>query len=430
MFASSSADFPAQSKMNLIKTHILGVCLFLFCALPLIVDRGASIGWAPLLLVSIFFSFSSSLKGRLKKRDWVFIVCLCSFFLLASVNSLVHGFSDLDGLDNYARFLLVIPIFLALRLYAPPRIYIISGLIISGVGALLIATKQVYINGEPFAYGYLHKIHFGGFSILISFLCFLFFIERPLDNQKIPAFLNLLIIAAAVSAFLASIFSFSRGAWMAAPVFLVILMFSLYRKKKGEKKRLSWVIFLIPLLFLVSFQFEGKIKKIATRAATDSVAYFSNNQIKGSAGPRLEMWRAAVLITGENPVFGVGIDRFRERKDEMVVNGDVSRKIEQYYHPHSEYFKIMSEQGFVGLLGHLALLVFIFRYFLQGLSLDRLSGLGGLTVLSSFSVFGLTEPYFRYQSGVLMFAVFLCIFAAYSFPRNQKGNPGDKEASL
>jgi O-antigen ligase len=68
-----------------------------------------------------------------------------------------------------------------------------------------------------------------------------------------------------------------------------------------------------------------------------------------SMGWRLVMWRNAVELIGEHPIFGVGTGSF-ETAYRAQVRGEAGWKSDPTNDPHNQYLKLWAEQGIVGLL--------------------------------------------------------------------------------
>ena len=75
-----------------------------------------------------------------------------------------------------------------------------------------------------------------------------------------------------------------------------------------------------------------------------------------SLGQRVVMWRTTVRMIGDHPIFGVGTGGFQDGYRPYVQG--VGWQDFESADPHSQYLKILGEQGIVGLA---ALLFFIFR---------------------------------------------------------------------
>lgn len=201
---------------------------------------------------------------------------------------------------------------------------------------------------------------------------------------------------------------------MALPLFLMIVMLIGFRK--GFKVHYIGAILLCSVMIFVGIAVGSKtINTKLTHAYENTQAYFddSNNAVKGSAGTRLEMWKAAIIIHKQQPYFGVGLENYEQHKNQLIKQGKINQSVEIYAHPHSEYFSILAEQGLIGLLSYLLALFYFIYYFLRDYGNNLFASFAGFSLVGGFMIFGFTEPYLRYQSATVFFLLLLVILAAY-----------------
>ena len=129
------------------------------------------------------------------------------------------------------------------------------------------------------------------------------------------------------------IFLFSRGAYLAT--WIGLFFFSLIRKK----------VFLIPLIMIIigwHIFLPQDVQQRITMTVDES------GQLEASAQTRVLLWEQSWHLFQQNPIFGVGFHVFRELG---LVAGDT----------HNIYFKLLAEQGILGLLIFLVLYVFFLK---------------------------------------------------------------------
>jgi O-antigen ligase len=136
------------------------------------------------------------------------------------------------------------------------------------------------------------------------------------------------------------IFLFSRAAYVAT--FIGVFLLLLFKKR----------FLLIPLIFVaVSWQ-TMLPEQVVERVQMTTTGY---GELDKSSADRLVMWQYSLELFAENPIFGVGYGVF---KNAGFVLGDT----------HNIYFKLLAEQGLIGLLIMLSLL---FCFFRKGVQLYR-----------------------------------------------------------
>jgi len=160
---------------------------------------------------------------------------------------------------------------------------------------------------------------------------------------------QLLYVAAALS-IVASVFTYSRGAWLGLAVVVPLVLFQL--------KAVSRVVVVGGLAVAALSATAILPEKVFQRA--DTIAAYQDD---GSANQRLESWSVAWNVAKDRPFVGAGFefeqaggDRWLDygseeyRKFMVAANKDSSAA-------HSIYFQVLGQHGFVAFFLYLALLV-------------------------------------------------------------------------
>jgi len=138
-------------------------------------------------------------------------------------------------------------------------------------------------------------------------------------------------------------------------------------------------------------------------------------QALGSVGARLEMWRSALYIFKQNPIFGVGEGNFKEKNTELINKGLINSKTIEFLHPHSEYLSTLVEQGLVGLCALLFLFLNPLIKCYKELKLEpRNPNSNVLLVFTAslilhFLFYSFTNGVFDHQNTTLFFAAYVVI---------------------
>lgn len=214
------------------------------------------------------------------------------------------------------------------------------------------------------------------FAAFISY-CFAIFLGLfLLDKDKKR---KLLFLATVLFCLHPILFSYSRGAYLATLSAIAFL---------GLIKKRSLLIAIIVILLAW--------KSILPQSVVDRIEMTrtEEGQIEHSAGGRPELWRLAIDLFKENPVFGVGFHGYS-----LTVGGttlDTGEVLKKRQDPHSLYLKILSEQGLVGFTIFLYLIYKSFRSgwrlfrigitpFQQGLGLGFMGCIASLAISNIFS---------------------------------------------
>jgi len=397
--------------MTTLLTTALSLSLALMPALILTVPDGYNIAGITVFLLSLAhlrLNKPTTLTFSTKEK-----FLLASLILLPFIVALDVFFRDLRlrYLDYYLRFILVIPIFLALRQTKVNLTPFIIGIMAGAIGSGIFATYQfVYINPTD-VHGHIMKINFGNISLLLGMMSFAgLLLLNEVRFKKIMLIVSLL---AFVMGFSASILSGTRGAWLSLPFF--IALFFIISPITKNFKALSITALLI--ILFVTYTSNDHFKIRLNSAYNNANSYFDGNSqaINTSTGLRLEMWKAAWKIFREQPIFGIGSGRYLKILENKIKSGDAP-KMHLFDHPHSEPLYILVSLGLCGFAAYLFLYISAGYYFYSSLiqsstnTIKYLSALG-LMVVGSFFIFGLTNYSFGHQIMVIFFALVVASMA-------------------
>ena len=129
--------------------------------------------------------------------------------------------------------------------------------------------------------------------------------------------------------------TYTRGAWVAAIIVLVILLV----RMKGWKQCWLWLAATVLIVIGVIFLMPETLGRLE-----------SAFQINGSG--RLSLWQGAVEMWRSHPWTGIGIGRFQEVFP-TIYSG--SGFVDSYCHAHSDPLNRLAETGIMGILGAVVL---------------------------------------------------------------------------
>ena len=378
-------------------------CLLLANLLVLSVHRGIGYGALPLCLVSIVLLFFVCGRRRLESNEWLFIVAMSALPLGVAISMALHGAWDWSNLDKPLRFVLVIPIFLAVRHFGLPRQAFLWGAIGGAITAGSLGYYQKYIEGLEYAHGFTHKIPFGDISLMLGMFSLAMVI--PSKNFKAPVWLLGVALIAFVMGLLGSLCSGTRGGWIAIPP-LMWLIFTM--AIPGRKWR--WGVFALFLVGLLGVYFSNAlVKHKIDHAVNTTVAYFTENKVKSDAGDRFEMWRGAWTLFKENPWKGVGKENYRPSVEQMKEEGRFFANI--YDHPHNDILNLMAELGVLGCLVFLILYVFPIRFFMKWRFVEPQLSCAGLVLICGYGIFSLTQSMLEHNISTSFLALNIAVIA-------------------
>lgn len=229
----------------------------------------------------------------------------------------------------------------------------------------------------------------------------------------------LYILASCASVFLLMMHG-SRGAWLGLPVVIIILSCAYYKtqlKKLGLVFALS-LSFLVSNLFLPSSPIFDRIQHLKSDAALIESENFDN-----STGTRLLLWKNAIELFKQSPVWGVGMYHIEENNCQLYAE----KRLEQcFQHQHSIIFQELAAHGIVGLMGLILSFIVPLVYFArhlwrqQNLWIKNLAVTGIIFVIYH-AISGLTEYYLFFKYPTFLF--FFIVASLMSYIQIAKNNP-------
>ncbi|NOR81413.1 MAG: hypothetical protein GQ529_11380 [Methyloprofundus sp.] len=386
--------------------------LFTMPALVLIVHRGVSISASTILLLSlIVLIIRYPIDITLNKKEKILIYSLLFLPLVVAFDVTLRGLS-LRYLDYYLRFILVIPIYLAIREVKVNLTPLIIGILTGAIGGGVFALYQKYYLHEDNAHGYILKIIFGNISLLLGVMSLAsLFIVEEIRFKKTLVVISLLAFILGVTG---SILSATRGGWIAIPFF--VGLFVMYFPTQKVNKIIGVTALII--VMLITYYTNSGVKSRVSLAYHNTETYFTGEKsavVRTAVGARLELWKAAWIIFTENPVFGIGSGEVKQALKKKKRTGEIKR-ISSYDHVHNEALQILVTTGIVGFIAYIILYAGIAYYFYRTLiesNINRVRYLSflGLMMVGAYFIFGLTNYSFGHHVMVVFFAVMVAVFA-------------------
>ena len=214
-----------------------------------------------------------------------------------------------------------------------------------------------------------------------------------------------LLLLSAVAGVAGSIWSQTRGGWVFLAIFSVYLFYSMIveNKKNSYIKGFSVLI----ILLLIIFSFKDKIEPRLNQAYINVENYFEHDQPNTSIGLRFEFWRVSFSQFIDNPILGSARSGFLEKKEELIDDGFVTENSLQFEHAHSDVFWTLGSKGLLGIITLYGLYGFLLHFYYTNRKDKRvrLYSLSGITVVSSYIVYGLSESFFSMKLGIGYFII-------------------------
>jgi O-antigen ligase len=316
--------------------------------------------------------------------------------------------------DWASRFLLSIPIFLALRQINARALEVLQ--LSLPLGAL-ITLVTLYFHHNDWGYSryttgeYFNLIHFSDVALLLGFLS-LFSIS--IGNRD-----HSLILILKFCGFLAGVYmsiqSGERGGWIAIPPLLIFWAVSYSKDRIWLKLTIALIV--ISLAALMSYLLLDLVHLRVNSIFLD-LKDFTQGYKETSVGVRIQQWHAAIVLFLENPVFGVGPGGFLQAIPSLSQQGLLSAEAARMGNAevHSEIFVKGAETGMFGLLSLLSIYivptVLFWKEARSAESRARRACFMGIALIAAFFIFGLTVEIFNLKMTASFFGLTLAVLMA------------------
>jgi len=223
----------------------------------------------------------------------------------------------------------------------------------------------------------------------------------------------------------ASFISGGRGVWIAAILSLIFISI-INPMKWSIRSRLSAMLLMVMLFYSAYLTPQTGVKNRIDLALKNTTSWAQNGQANTSSGARLEMWKASFEVIKENPIIGVGEDNYAKHQKRLIEQGRIDKSVGNYLHPHGEYITSLVEQGIIGLLAFIFVLLAPIMFFLNIIKYklfnyqERVLAASGMLIILHFGFYSFTATVFAHQSTTLFFAVFLVIIIGLSTFKDKK----------
>jgi|GEM_PF-6890364 len=287
---------------------------------------------------------------------------------------------------------------------------VVTGSILIGLTGVYIFSLEKNFRSGIFLVTQVNPIVYGQIAVVLFALTaasFSYF-------QRLKPWSVIFPAAGTILSLIAAIGSGTRGAWLALPAALILIVWH-YQKSllKNSGKILAGFLIFIILFFIYSGW--NTVHDRIEQAVSEVQSYLKDPGKKtSSSAVRLDMWKAAFESGKKAPLLGPGKDEYQRTLKSGVKAGSYIEKAGTYHFPHSEYATSFGYHGIAGLISLILILLVPGRIFWKKwLSADendmRAVALAGLLVVIMFAVFSLTDSPFEQRSTIMFYALMVII---------------------
>ena len=384
------------------------VCVFLVGAVALVMPRGYSVGFFLACLTGLLLWLPCRAGLWDSKTKWLIGPCLV-YAVGHMAIALVHQWAW-RSLDPYVPFVLLALGVWAIRHYKPNPLFFWCGLAVGAIGAAGLAGYQAQLLGLR-ADGFNHAIQFGNVALLMGVLCLV-----RLLTVRGNLWLDVLMVLGFGAGLAASVWSQTRGGWLAV---LLILAWMLANATRGWRpvKRAMAAMALLAVLAIPTLQTNGIVQHRVMRAVHEAQSYWLSNAQASSVGSRLAMWAFASKDIADAPLIGQGAEGWKRNRDVGIQVGVLDPFVKDFSHLHNEFLDVTYKTGLIGLVLLLALywlpMLMFFKPYLYGYGAEvKALAMGGMVLPMMYMDFGLTQVFLSHNSGrMVLVSLWMCVAA-------------------
>jgi O-antigen ligase len=346
-------------------------------------------------------------------------IVIVIYFALNFLTVLYHG-DRLNGVETSAlRLIIAYTILYHIGNFRLDVIFLSAaiGALLSGMDAFY----DFYFLDIARPGGATNPIRFGMIAGLFSIISLVGF----LSVRKSAAF-SVLMLAGAVGGIFSTILSGSRGAVVAMPLMLFLLLCRVWYR---SRPRALAVVVLSALVVVPMAALEaGKLRERTTDALEDVSAMWQGGELKDvSVRNRMRLLGLSYELFREHPLLGVGTRGWEAEVSKRVQarNSETALSV-GYNQAHNQFANDFAKGGLVlGFAG--AALIFVPLYFFAGSrpygdGEESLAAFLGLVTTVGFAAFCLTESVMVLNLPSCIYAILLCyLMAAKAEPTASDG---------
>ncbi|MGE5385243.1 MAG: O-antigen ligase family protein [Betaproteobacteria bacterium] len=325
--------------------HIAALCILL--AYPIMGSKWFPFGGgprylsvlaAPVCLLLIFRASRSELQP-LWRETWRWCLPFLPFVAGWMFVQLWHQYTPVDAAP-LSRLLWCALIFVGARLAGVNyrHLAIAAGVAAAAYGAM--AFWEVFVQGRERAWGRVYENRFGQYAIWVAALCVLHAVlGKPEDRSQKKLAVGL--IFGSLLGLFAAILSGSRGALMALPVLMLMLIFKIMDWRRG----ILVVTGMIAVMGALCY-FYSPIYSRFELIYTEIFNYFHDPSFTPtSIGVRLELARVSLVTWFEHPWLGAGYTSLKQLYETHPALGVPPAGVLGIPGFHSDWFQVLGTGG-------------------------------------------------------------------------------------
>ena len=351
------------------------LAVFMFPITFMTVRHGVHVSLFALLLIA-FIVFFQNRQAHFRfedKTDLIIVLSFCGLILAVLLGQFFRSKMHMAAFDGPSRIAFAGLIYLLLKSRQIAYIKILDVAIPVG---LLCVMAAVTLNpgaywGDRFAIYFVDPNTLGSQTFILALIIFL----SITSSQGESRWLLLLKLMGGAAGIYVSIYSGSRGAWLAGPfifiLFLLIRCDDFCRAQGAEQFRIAFqtsaILIASIILFCLAFYFSDAVSSRVIGGYHEIRNWLMSSELDTAAGIRLSIWKFSFQFAGESLLFGYGEEK---NMMQLLSNSPLNIPANQIAigtmaatGPHSDILSKLLSSGLFGLLAYLCLLFVPFYFF-------------------------------------------------------------------
>lgn len=343
-----------------------------------------------LLALLVWIKPPHAMRHIIWHTEWKgYILAMFALSVATLFSQLVNDSLAARSYDAVSRYWLALPVFwLLMKLPAQTFRLLEIGFPLAAMLGLALAQE----SGSGITLPTIDKIHYGDYLMLFGVLSLLSLNWFEQDRWT----LQLWKLAGFAAGMLAAIASGTRGALLALPVFIAICLFF-----RIVKTPLQTVIqnALLGIIFIAIFYVAGDTTISRLQQLAYDVSHYEQGELDTSTGIRWQLYKAALELSLQHPLAGVGPQGFEAHMEDMEQAGKITPEAATLGRAevHNDILSKTVGMGAPGLLAILALygvpLALFWKKTKASAHTVRRSAILGLALVAGHIMFGLTVEF-------------------------------------
>jgi len=427
-----------EEKMNRIPLYgwLAWLSLFIFFLFSLVIGKTSNFSFYLLILVA-FLHVAHIIKKKdfalfhaYKQYGWVYLAAIGMPLAILIHDVVEHSF-QIRSYDIPSRLALIGLLTLGAISLSSRKIKSIRWAFMIGV---LLATIKLAIVTDDGAVrmavvDFISIIALSQLTLLLAIFAVFSIIWSERKNFLMTFVLGMTGLVGLYNIYISQ----TRGAWIAIPIF-VLLLCIVFFKNERKFKCISWAFVLIVAL-AGSFSTTTIVRHRVGQAISDLHQYADKENIDTSIGTRLQLWKASWILFSENPIIGVGVDKFKASLKDLAAREIITNDAATFPHSHNELLFNMATLGIFGLIGVVVTYFVPLYYFAKEMRhADRevvAAAAMGISLCLGYFIFGLVDVMFMWRICDIFYSMSIAIFLAFIIRKKYELQTiGTKQAGL